>query len=140
LRKEIGQLQRGMAAKQIDSLVAKAQELDGVKVVAAQVPAANLDALREMGDLLKDKLGPSVVVLGSVIGNKPSFVAMVSPNVQVHAGNLVKQVASVVGGGGGGRPDVAQAGGKDASKIGDALDRARTLVKEALQKDGRADK
>lgn len=134
LRREVAQLQRTLSARQVDSLVAKAQEVDGVKVVAAQVPVPSMDALREMGDLLKAKLGPSVVVLGTVIGDKPSFVAMVSPNVNVHAGNLVKQVASVVGGGGGGRPDVAQAGGKDPTKIGDALDRVKALVREALKK------
>ena len=134
LRREVVQLRRALSARQVDSLVAKAQEVDGVKVVAAQVPVPSVDALREMGDLLKAKLGPSVVVLGTVIADKPSFVAMVSPNVNVHAGNLVKQVAAVVGGGGGGRPDVAQAGGKDPTKIGDALDRVKALVKEALKK------
>lgn len=134
LRREVAQLQRAMAARQVESLVEKAQEVDGVKVVAAQVPAPNVDALREMGDLLKAKLGPSVVVLGSVIGDKPNFVAMVSPNVNVHAGHLVKQVATIVGGGGGGRPDVAQAGGKDPTKIGDALSQVKTLVRDALKK------
>jgi alanyl-tRNA synthetase len=77
-----------------------------------------------MTDWLRDKLGSAVVVVGSVIDDKPQLVAAVTPDLLargMHAGNLVREVAKVVGGGGGGRPDLAQAGGKDASKLADAL-------------------
>jgi alanyl-tRNA synthetase len=90
--------------------------------------------MREMGDLLRDRLGTAVVVLGAVVGDRPSFLAMVTKDLsgRVHAGNLIKQVAAVAGGGGGGRPDMAQAGGKDPAKIGEALDLARSLARESL--------
>jgi alanyl-tRNA synthetase len=91
--------------------------------------------MREMGDLLREKLGASVIVLGAVIGERPSFLAMVSKELtsKVKAGDLIKQVAAVAGGGGGGRPDMAQAGGKDASKLDDALAIGKKLASAALQ-------
>lgn len=134
LRREVSELRRVLAVKQVDALVSKAQHVDGVSVVSAQVPAASVDILREMGDMLRDRLGRSVVVLGSVLDGKPSFVVMVSSDVKVHAGNLAKQVAAVVGGSGGGRPDVAQAGGKDAAKIDEALQLVTPLVRDTLKK------
>jgi alanyl-tRNA synthetase len=84
--------------------------------------------------LLRDKLGSAVVVLGSVVGEKPNFLAMVTKDLsgRVHAGNLIKQVAAVAGGGGGGRPDMAQAGGKDPARLDDALGVARDLAREGL--------
>ncbi|MDA8187178.1 MAG: alanine--tRNA ligase [Dehalococcoidales bacterium] len=134
LRREVSQLQRLLATKEVEALVARAQEVNGVKVVAAQVPPVSMEVLREMGDSLRSRLGRSVVVLGSVFEGKPGFVAMVSPGVQVHAGQIAKQVAAAVGGSGGGRPDMAQAGGKDPSKIREALQLVLPLVKDSLKK------
>jgi alanyl-tRNA synthetase len=128
-RKTITDLERSIATKQVDELASKAIAVDGINVLAAEVQAPNADILREMGDALRSKLQPSVVVLGAVINDRPSFIAMVSPGVNAHAGQIVKQVAAVVGGGGGGRADMAQAGGKDVSKMAEAIKLVPSLVK-----------
>ena len=127
-RREIVQLQRECTASEVENLLNRAVEVDGVRVLAAKVKAPNVEAMRDLGDRLRSRLGPSVVVLGTVMGGRPSFVAMVSPDLNLHAGQLVREVASVVGGGGGGRPDVAQAGGRDASKIDEALAMVEKIV------------
>jgi alanyl-tRNA synthetase len=133
-RKRTQQLSRQAGRAEVDTLVSGAESVDGTSLVVARVPADNVEALREMGDLLRDKLGSAVVVLGTVVGEKPSFLAMVTKDLsgRVHAGNLIKQVAAVTGGGGGGRPDMATAGGKDASKLDAALGVARDLARESL--------
>ena len=98
----------------------------------APVDAADTDAMREMADWLRDKLGSGVIVLGAVVGDKPSLVAAVTPDLTqqgYHAGTIVKQVASVVGGGGGGKPTMATAGGRDASKLGEALAKTPDIVR-----------
>ncbi|MCL5074577.1 MAG: alanine--tRNA ligase [Chloroflexi bacterium] len=128
-QRQIVQLQRSLALKQVEALLGLAEDVDGIKVVAAKVDAASMEILREMGDMLREQLGTSVVVLGTVIGRKPSFVAMVSPDLPLHAGQLLKQVAAIVGGSGGGRADMAQAGGKDVSKMQEALRLVSKLVR-----------
>ncbi len=89
-----------------------------------------------MTDWFRDKMKSGVVVLAAVNDDKPQLVAAVSDDLskRVHAGNLIKAIAPMVGGGGGGRPNMAQAGGKDASKLGEALAQARKLIEEALAK------
>ncbi|AIQ63149.1 alanine--tRNA ligase [Paenibacillus stellifer] len=103
----------------------------GVQVLTAAVQAGGMDALRSMADELKVKLPTAVIVLGAAADDKVNFVVAV-PQALVkqgyHAGKLVKEVAAVCGGGGGGRPDMAQAGGKDASKLAEALAKAEELV------------
>jgi len=133
-RKRTQQLSRQAGRAEVDTLLESAERVDGASLVVARVPADSVEAMREMGDLLRDKLGSAVVVLGSVVGEKPSFLAMVTKDLsgRVHAGNLIKQVAAVAGGGGGGRPDMAQAGGKDPAKLDDALGVARDLARERL--------
>jgi alanyl-tRNA synthetase len=98
-------------------------EVGGVKVLAREVPPAPPEELRQMADVLRQRLGSGVVVLGSRADGKVSLVAAVTRDLagRVHAGELVKAVAAVVGGGGGGRPDLAQAGGRFPEKLGDAL-------------------
>jgi alanyl-tRNA synthetase len=96
-----------------------------------------MDSLRNTGDMLKSKLGTSAVVLGTSFGDKVNFVAMASKeavNMGIHAGNIIKEAAKIAGGGGGGRPDMAQAGGKDASKIDEALKHAIEIIRQQLQK------
>ncbi|HEX5479915.1 MAG TPA: alanine--tRNA ligase [Dehalococcoidia bacterium] len=104
-------------------------------LLVARVSADSVDAMREMVDLLRERLpGSAVVVLGAVIGDKPAFLAAVSPDLtkRVHAGNLVKQVAAITGGGGGGRPEMAQAGGRHPAQLEEALRAARALAREWL--------
>ena len=117
-----------------DALLASAEKVGDASLLVSRVPAANVEALREMGDVLREKLGSAVIVLGAVIGDKPNFLVISTKelNARVHAGSLVKQIAAIAGGGGGGRPDMAQAGGKDASKLDAALDLARQLARAGL--------
>jgi alanyl-tRNA synthetase len=128
-------LQRELARGQLDHLLALAEAVDGVQVLAAQVSAASVDSMREMSDWVRDRLGSSFVVLGAEVNQKPLLVAAATPDVVArggHAGKVVGQVARLVGGGGGGRPDFAQAGGKDTSRLKEALASVRDLVREQI--------
>jgi alanyl-tRNA synthetase len=130
-RKEIERLQREAAKGQVQALLAQVRAVKGVKVLAAQVDATSMEALREMTDWLRDRLGSAVIVLGAVVGERPAFVAVVTPDLVAkgyHAGRIVKEVATITGGSGGGRPELAQAGGKDSSQIAAALARVPGLL------------
>ncbi|MEX0749249.1 MAG: alanine--tRNA ligase, partial [Dehalococcoidia bacterium] len=133
-RKRTQQLSRQAGRAEVDTLIEAVERVDGTSLVVARVPADSVEAMREMGDLLRDKLGSAVIVLGSVVGEKPSFLAMVTKDLsgRVHAGNLIKRMAPVAGGGGGGPADMAQGGGKDPAKLDDALGVARDLARESL--------
>lgn len=133
-RKRLQQLERAAGRSEVDALLANAEKAGDASIVVARVTAANVDAMREMGDLLKGKLGSAVIVLGAVINDRPNFLAMVTNDLtsKVKAGDLIKQIAAVAGGGGGGRPDMAQAGGKDASKLDEALALGKRLASETL--------
>ena len=137
LRKELTALQRDLAKSDMDSLLTYAQSVGGVTVLATRVSATTVDVLREVSDWLRDKLGSGVVVLGAVIDEKPAVIASVTADLVargVHAGNLVRPVAKHMGGNGGGRPNMAQAGGKDASKLDEALALVPGLVEQSLKK------
>ncbi len=133
-RRKLQQFERQAGRAEVDTLVSGAERVDGATVVVSRVPAQSVEAMREMADLLRDRLGSGVVVLGAVVGDRPNFLAMVTKDLtpRVHAGNLIKQVAAVTGGGGGGRPEMAQAGGKDAARLDEALGVARDLAREGL--------
>jgi len=134
-RKRSASLERELARYTVDSLIDKAEKVNGITVLSTKVLAASLPVLREMGDLLRDRLKSAVIVLGTVQDGKPGFVAMVTPDLikrGLHAGDIVKQVAAVTGGGGGGKADMAQAGGRDKTKLDEAL----KLVKQLVQKVG----
>jgi alanyl-tRNA synthetase len=109
--------------------------VDGVRVLATEVDAPSMDALRYVSDNLRKELTSGVAVLAAKVDGRPQFVAIVSKDLMergLHAGNLLKRVASAAGGGGGGRPDMAQGGGKDISKIGEALGIVPDAVREML--------
>ena len=132
-RRRADRLERNAARREAEGLLSRVQDVDGAQVVAARVDAPNVETMREMGDFLKAKLGSVFVVLASVINDRPMFVAMATPDLTatgVHAGNIVKRVAKVAGGGGGGSPEMAQAGGKDKSKVSAALEEVARLVRE----------
>ena len=102
-----------------------------MKVLVSEVTARDASALRTIGDQLKTKLGSGVIVLGSKVDDKVLFLAMVSPEAVdrgIHAGNIVREAAKVAGGGGGGRPDMAQAGGRNPEKLADSLQVAYQAV------------
>lgn len=138
-RKRTAALQRQVSRADAESLLSQVSSVNGVKVLAAQVNVPSIDSLREMGDMLRDKLGSGVVVLGTVCDDKPQFLAMVTKDLTskgLHAGNIVKQVAAITGGSGGGRPEMAQAGGKDIAKLNEALSLVPKLVHLPAQKPG----
>ena len=133
--KELEKLKAKMAGGAADEMLNSKVEIGGVAVLAAEVKDMDGNALRTMGDQLKQKLGSGVVVLASGKDGKVNLMAMATDDVVkkgVHAGNIIKAAAAVCGGGGGGRPNMAQAGGKDASKIADALEKAKAVVAERL--------
>ena len=131
-RKKLVTLQKDLSRKSAGDILSQVETVNGIKVLAAKVEAARVDSLREMADALKEKLGSAVIVLAAVFEDKPSFIAMVTPDLVqkgYHAGEIVKKVAGVAGGGGGGKPTMAQAGGKDQSKVDEALLLVKTLIK-----------
>jgi alanyl-tRNA synthetase len=136
LEKKVGKLQRELARQDFEGLLNRVQKVNGVNVLSAQVEAANVAMLREMSDWFRDRLGSGVIVLGAVLSGKPNFIAAVTPDLVkrgLHAGALVKAVAQEVGGGGGGKPTMAQAGGRDPSRIVEALSHVPGLVEQSLK-------
>jgi alanyl-tRNA synthetase len=134
--KEISHLRHQLARLEFQNLVQRVQDVDGVQVVAERVEASDVETLREMTDWLRTQLGSAVIVLGTVIDNRPNFVAAITPDLVergLKAGSLIKEVARVVGGGGGGRPTLAQAGGRDPDRLGEALDLVPRVVGSLLQ-------
>jgi alanyl-tRNA synthetase len=98
--------------------------VNGVAVVAGRIDGLDADALRAVADRLRERLGSGIVLVGSVVDDKVNLIAAVTKDLtkRFHAGKLVQEVARAVGGGGGGRPDLAQAGGKEPAKLDAALD------------------
>ncbi|MDS1030025.1 alanine--tRNA ligase [Bacillota bacterium LX-D] len=122
--REIEKLSAKLALYQTDHLLSQVQKIADISVLAAEVQVSDMEGLRNMADLLKDKLGSGVIILGTKIEDKVNFVAAVTKDLVpkgIHAGKIIKEVAKVAGGSGGGRPDMAQAGGKDAAKLKEAL-------------------
>jgi alanyl-tRNA synthetase len=125
------------ARGRLNELLGQVRQDNGLPLLVARVEAADAQGLREMGDWLRDKLGSGVIVLGAASGGKPQLLVMVTPDLVkqgYHAGNLVKALAPIVGGGGGGRPDMAQAGGRDESKLDEALEQVGALVQQQGRK------
>jgi alanyl-tRNA synthetase len=132
LRRQLQTLERRAAREASQSI--SATEIGGVSVVVERVEAGAADVLRQMGDGIKSSHKSAVILLGAVINGKPSFVAMSTPDVapRVSAGDVVRAAAQAAGGSGGGRPESAQGGGTDPSKLDAALAAARKLIEERL--------
>ena len=120
LEKEIEALKGKLAAKDSGDLINQAREIGGVKVLAAEVSIADVKTLRDFGDKLRDKIESGVILLGSRAGEKALLLCMVTKDLagKYHAGNIIKELAPIVGGSGGGRPDMAQAGGTQPENLG----------------------
>lgn len=130
-RKRSAFMEKELLRGAVETLLSKAEQVGGITVLAARVPAISMSALREMGDLLKDRLKSAVIVLGMVQDGKPNFIAMVTPDLVdrgLHAGDIVKHVASITGGSGGGKATMAQAGGKNENKLDEAINTVKQLV------------
>jgi alanyl-tRNA synthetase len=134
LEKELARLKSKLASSQGDDLADQAVEINGVKVLVATVEGADANALRETMDKLKDKLKSAVILLASVTDGKVSLAAGVTQNVisKLKAGDLVNHVANQVGGKGGGKSDMAMAGGTDPSQLPQALASVQAWVQQKL--------
>ena len=136
LRKELSRLRVREGASSIDEMVAGGTRIDGSVLVTAQVSAASMDELKSLGDALRTRLPSGVGVLGALIDGKPALVCIVTDDLikgkGVQAGRIVGAVAGVLGGGGGGKPHLATAGGKDAGKLGRALLSVEGIVRTML--------
>lgn len=136
LERDVQQLSARFAKSEVETLLQHVKIIEGVPVLAAQVHVQDMDSLRTIADLIKDKLKTGVLVLGAAAEGKVNWVTVVAPTglSGLHAGQIIKEVAKITGGGGGGRPDMAQAGGKDPAKLGEALDHVPAIIKTFLQK------
>ena len=129
--REIERLNMKLATLQVSSLLEQAREIHGIQVIAARVENLDAKGLRNFADVLKGKLGSGIIVLGlEGMGGRVSLLSAVTKdlNPAYHAGKIIKEVAAVVGGNGGGRPDMAQAGGKHPEKLAEALDKVFQIV------------
>ena len=136
LEKEIAALQAQLSKGIVQDLLQQVHEVNGVQYVAAKVNVPDMDELRSIADRIRDGLCAGVVVLGAVVGDKVNFVAMAAKDAVsrgVHAGNIIKEVSAVAGGGGGGRPEMAQAGGKNPEQLENALAIVTTILQKQVK-------
>jgi alanyl-tRNA synthetase len=134
--KEIEILKLKMASSIADEILNSKIDIEGVPLITFKADGMDMNSLRNLGDEIRNRLGSGVVVLASVFEDKLFFTAMVTKDIVekgVHAGNIIKEVAKATGGGGGGRPDMAQAGGKDISKAVEALNIVPSIIKKQVK-------
>lgn len=136
LQKENDKLKAKLAKEAAGDLLSEAKEVDGIHILTKQLTDVDMNGMRDLGDEAKQKLGEAFIVFASQVGEKVSLIAMATDGAMkkgAHAGNLIKEVASIVGGGGGGRPNMAQAGGKLPEKIPEALACAKTVMEQQIK-------
>ncbi len=134
LQRQIIDMKAQSARANIDGMLARTKEIHGIKVLADTLPATDRASLRNLADELKQKLGSGVVILGTPQDGKVALVVMVTSDIskRVSAGQIIKQIAPLVGGAGGGKPELAEAGGKDSSKLADAIEKSYSIVEGLL--------
>ena len=133
--KELQQLKKDAALSDVDGILNAKEEIAGVSVIAAKATADSMDNLRQLADTIMDKVGSGVVLLGMANGDKVNFVCKVAKadtKKGLHAGKIIKAAAVTAGGNGGGRPDMAQAGGKEPAKLDEALQAGKQTVMDLL--------
>ena len=136
LQSENESLKSKAAKDALGDVMDKVKEVKGVKLLAAKVSGVDMNGLRDLGDQLKEKLGESVVVLASDKDGKVNLISMATDGAMkmgAHAGNLIKGIAGLVGGGGGGRPNMAQAGGKNPAGMDAAMEEAAKVLEEQIK-------
>ena len=136
LRRQVAQLERKNLRMEAEGLLGRVREAQGVKVLAARTSAGSVESLREMGDWLKAKLESGVLVLAMAQNGRPLLVSMVTPDLVtrgLHAGNIVRETAQKLGGGGGGRPESAQAGGRRLDALPQALAEVADIVEREVR-------
>lgn len=135
LQAENESMKHALASNALGEIEDQIQEVSGIKLLATQIPDTDGNELRNLGDQLKDQIGEGVILLASEVGGKVNLLAMATPEavkLGAHAGNLIKEAAKLVGGGGGGRPNMAQAGGKNPAGIPDVIRSAAEMLKAQL--------
>ena len=134
LEKKVAALTAKLALADLDQVLQNAVDVEGVKVISAELPLDSSKTLREIGDKVRDKMGSGAAVLGGVLGGKAALLALVSKDLtgRIKAGDIVSATAQFVGGKGGGRPDMAQAGGPMADKLSEAIKNVPEVVRDLL--------
>ncbi len=137
LEKQLQQAKKARATQGLDKLLSGTREINHIKVLSARVEAENVRSLRDLGDRLRDKIGSGVIVIGSRADGKALLLVLVTKDLtdRLHAGNMIKQVARIVGGSGGGRPEMAQAGGPKPERLEEALEAVYDIVHTKLSLD-----
>jgi alanyl-tRNA synthetase len=137
LEKELARFRLQSLSGSMDKLISSAVSVDNFKLVAAQVTASSMDELKSLGDSLRSKLGSGVGVLASVLEEKVQLVCVVTDDLvaakRIEAGKVIGAVAKLIGGGGGGRPHMATAGGKDVTKIHEAIAQTKSIIESFLR-------
>ncbi|WP_131040672.1 alanine--tRNA ligase [Clostridioides difficile] len=136
LSKELHDMKAKMSLQSVDSIFDSKVEVNGVNLITNKFEGMDMDTLRETADNLRDKLGSGVVVLANVVDDKINFVVTATKDVLdkgIHSGNIVREVAKIAGGKGGGRPNMAQAGASDVSKVDQALSYASEVIKTQVK-------
>jgi alanyl-tRNA synthetase len=130
LEKQLQQVKKASATQGLDKLLSRTREINNIKVLSARVEAENVRSLRDLGDRLRDKMGSGVIVIGSQADSKALLLVLVTKDLtdRLHAGNMIKQVAQMIGGSGGGRPEMAQAGGPEPERLEEALEAVYDIV------------
>jgi alanyl-tRNA synthetase len=137
LEKEIETISDRMISSSVDDLIRNAEVLDGQFIITAEIKDADIEKLRKMSDMIRAKAASCAIILGSKDSSKVHLISAVTKdliNKGVHAGKIIKDTAKVVGGDGGGRPDMAQAGGKLPEKLIEALQVGRDMIKKQISK------
>jgi len=136
LESELAALMTKQAQVDVAQLLSSIQEVQGIQIVVGQVNSSDMDGLRTVADMVRDHLKSGVVILGAASTDKVNFVVMATKEAVkqgIHAGNIVKEMAKITGGGGGGRPDMAQAGGKQPEKMAEALQFGLEVAKKQIK-------
>jgi len=136
LEKSLKQKQKSSSNFDVKKIVANAIDVDSKQIIVHETDASDMDMLKEFGDQLLNVLASGIGVLGSAAGEKPNVVVVVTKDLNdagINAPDLAKSIGAIMGGGGGGRPHLATAGGKDKAKLKDALKRAEIIIKDALK-------
>ena len=136
MQSEIESLKSKAAKDALGDVMDQVVEVNGVKLLATSVEGVDMNGLRDLGDQLKEKLGQGVVVIASSANGKVNLIAMATDEAMAkgaHAGNLIKGIAGLVGGGGGGRPNMAQAGGKNPTGIPDAIAKVSEVLADQVK-------
>lgn len=136
LVKELEKLKAKLASSKLDDIINDVIKVNDVNVIAKSIEGMDANSLRQLGDQIKNSMESVVLVLGTASNDKVNLIAMASKDLVakgIHAGNIIREVAKITGGGGGGRPDMAQAGGKDPAKLQEALNKVEDLVKNQIK-------